>query len=268
MSGAPAGRDDDAARRLTEGVPRSAIPVSEALASDDLRIRVMATILDQLTWLVPMHIAMFYTVNEEGEKYASDPIVAKVSDAFPLTADEGLATYATLHRSRDPFAPCRLPDRAINIATLRDVPEATWYAEGLAKKFEILPAANVYFREGDRIVAGLSLVRRLRAPRLSPSEMATLQRCHGWFEFWYSLGARQHAPVAPYAADPRFTRRERDVLAQLVSGKSYETIAEELEISYTTLKTHVKHILRKLGAHNRAEAMAEVLGGVTPPKAD
>lgn len=225
----------------------------------------MATILDLVTWLAPMHIAMFYTVNEEGEKYARDPIVAKVSDAFPLSVDEGLSSYLKNHRARDPFAPCRLPDGNMTVATQRDVPDAAWYAQELATTFGLLPAANMYFHEGDRIVAGISLVRRLRAPRLSPGEITMLHQCHGWLQFWYSLGVRRNAPVLPYAFDHRLTGREREVLAQLAYGKSYETIADELGISNTTLKTHVKHILRKLGARNRVEVMAQVFASVASP---
>ena len=252
----------------TRAGTRSVVGFTDAIASDDLRLHTMGAILDMLTWLAPMHIAVFYTVNEAGEKYAPGPIVAKISDAFPLSAEEGLSDYLKNLAARDPFAPCRLPDKSVALATLRDVPGARWYAQELATKFDLLPAANLYFHEGGQIVAGLSLVRKLRAARLSPTEIAMLQRCHGWFEFWYALSSRQNGAVGPHLLDPRLTEREREVLAELVKAKSYEVIAQELEISYATLKTHVKHVLRKLGAHNRVEAVAQVLGAVEPPIVD
>jgi DNA-binding CsgD family transcriptional regulator len=52
------------------------------------------------------------------------------------------------------------------------------------------------------------------------------------------------------------TRREREVLAQLVTGRSYTEIAEELFISDKTVSVHVSNILRKTGARNRNEAAA------------
>ncbi|MEV5302820.1 MULTISPECIES: helix-turn-helix transcriptional regulator [Amycolatopsis methanolica group] len=52
------------------------------------------------------------------------------------------------------------------------------------------------------------------------------------------------------------TRRELDVLRHLVLGESNSQIAAELFISPGTVKTHVKNVLRKLGAANRAEATA------------
>ncbi|WP_180819332.1 helix-turn-helix domain-containing protein [Gordonia terrae] len=49
------------------------------------------------------------------------------------------------------------------------------------------------------------------------------------------------------------TQREREVLEQVVAGASNAAIAEKYTLSVETVKTHVKHILRKMGASNRAE---------------
>ena len=50
--------------------------------------------------------------------------------------------------------------------------------------------------------------------------------------------------------------RERQVFERLVLGASNAEIAEELVITIETVKTHVKRILRKIGAINRSEAIA------------
>ncbi|CCW13551.1 LuxR C-terminal-related transcriptional regulator [Rhodococcus aetherivorans] len=55
------------------------------------------------------------------------------------------------------------------------------------------------------------------------------------------------------------TAREREVFALVVRGASNADIAEELVISIFTVKTHVKKILRKLGAMNRSEAIYRYL---------
>lgn len=51
------------------------------------------------------------------------------------------------------------------------------------------------------------------------------------------------------------SRRERDVLVLLAQGKSDKEIADELNISFNTAKTHMKNILRKLDVKNRTEAL-------------
>ena len=53
------------------------------------------------------------------------------------------------------------------------------------------------------------------------------------------------------------TRREREVMNQVAAGLTNGEIAAELVISEQTVSSHVKRILRKLRAANRAEAVAK-----------
>jgi DNA-binding CsgD family transcriptional regulator len=52
------------------------------------------------------------------------------------------------------------------------------------------------------------------------------------------------------------SHRERQVFERLVLGASNAEIADQLVITVETVKTHVKRILRKIGAINRSEAIA------------
>jgi LuxR family transcriptional regulator, regulator of acetate metabolism len=51
------------------------------------------------------------------------------------------------------------------------------------------------------------------------------------------------------------TAREHEVLRLLSEGAANATIASRLVISEATVKSHVRHILRKLRAANRTEAV-------------
>lgn len=67
------------------------------------------------------------------------------------------------------------------------------------------------------------------------------------------------APVAFLAERDEaasLTRREVEVLRLVCEGETNAAIAARLYISDGTVKSHVKHILRKLGAANRAEAVS------------
>jgi DNA-binding CsgD family transcriptional regulator len=64
---------------------------------------------------------------------------------------------------------------------------------------------------------------------------------------------------SPAELEPELTRRELDVLRLMSGGRTNGQIARQLVIAEGTVKSHVKHILRKLDAANRAEAVSRWL---------
>lgn len=82
------------------------------------------------------------------------------------------------------------------------------------------------------------------------------------------LGAVQRAPDRALAGATKgavdtaaglvevLTHRELEVLARLAGGKSNREIADEFVVTLDTVKKHVTHILDKLGAANRTQAVA------------
>ena len=61
-------------------------------------------------------------------------------------------------------------------------------------------------------------------------------------------------PTRVIAEPERLTRREREVLELIAAGRSNKRIAFELGISEKTVKTHVGHLLAKLGVTDRTQA--------------
>lgn len=64
------------------------------------------------------------------------------------------------------------------------------------------------------------------------------------------------AQLAEHMADETLTAREIDVLRRVAGGNRNRDIADLLFISEETVKVHVKHIMEKLGARDRTEAVA------------
>ena len=64
-------------------------------------------------------------------------------------------------------------------------------------------------------------------------------------------------PRDPAARMPQLTARQNEVLQLLAEGASTEQIAAMLHVSKETVRNHVRHILRALGAHSRLEAVAK-----------
>ncbi len=68
------------------------------------------------------------------------------------------------------------------------------------------------------------------------------------------------SPLPPSQPDDSLldalTEREQEILTRMARGDSNQQIADQLVITVGTVKGHINHILSKLGAHNRTEAVA------------
>jgi DNA-binding NarL/FixJ family response regulator len=71
-----------------------------------------------------------------------------------------------------------------------------------------------------------------------------------------SIPAEIAAHLAEHLGEETLTRREVEVLQQLAHGNHNRDIAEQLFISEETVKGHIKHIMEKLGAKDRTQAVS------------
>lgn len=72
-----------------------------------------------------------------------------------------------------------------------------------------------------------------------------------------ALGRKPAAPASTVEGRParvQLSPRERDVLLHLVAGHSNKTIAGYLGMAESTVKVHLKHLLRKINVDNRTQA--------------
>jgi DNA-binding NarL/FixJ family response regulator len=59
--------------------------------------------------------------------------------------------------------------------------------------------------------------------------------------------------------DYHLTKREKEVLACMVNGLSYKMIADQLSISYETVRSHIKNIYEKLHVASLTEMVAKAI---------
>jgi DNA-binding CsgD family transcriptional regulator/GAF domain-containing protein len=135
------------------------------------------------------------------------------------------------------------------------------FAEGLGVAFErnmmmdrlqaMRRAADEHLRAANALADDFTLEVMERAGRASaPVEGLLTERDAPWPTTTSHDGGR--------LGD--LTARETDVLHALAAGKTNAQIALSLFVSEGTVKSHVKHILRKLGAANRTDAVARYHG--------
>ena len=106
------------------------------------------------------------------------------------------------------------------------------------------------------LLTRLSAARKdQRAPArdIDPDYLAGLLRACG--QAGAAPPSRRAAAALPGMVEP-LTDREVEVLRLLAAGRSNQRIAHELVVTLDTVKKHVTHVLAKLGAANRTEAVA------------
>lgn len=180
---------------------------------------------------------------------ASDHDPLSAAAAASVRAQDALAagdpTGAVQHLGDRPLllAPFLVPlplDRALALAA------AGRHAEAVAVAREMVEIARRWRMPGLLALAGdeaRPLLEDVGGPTVTTA-LAALD------------GPAGPAPVPVPGAGEVLSGREVEVLRLLADGASNRTVAERLVVSENTVKTHVRHLLTKLGAGSRGEAVA------------
>lgn len=138
----------------------------------------------------------------------------------------------------------RLPDMSgidATIAILSEFPEArivilTTFAGDVEIQRALEAGARAYILKSTPPKELVEVIRQVHAGKKRiPAEIA--------------------AHLAEHYADESLTSRELEVLRQIAGGNRNRDIAEKLFITEETVKVHVKHIMEKLGATDRTQAV-------------
>ena len=75
-------------------------------------------------------------------------------------------------------------------------------------------------------------------------------------------GRRPGSTPAPAATSAQLTKRELDVLRLIALGATGPEVAEELQVTHNTVRTHTRNAMAKLEARSRAHLVAKALAEI------
>lgn len=108
---------------------------------------------------------------------------------------------------------------------------------------------RIFVDEGSRMAA---LLHRAASRGVTPDYVTRLLAAFPSVD----QGIQPSPPVSTFSFNKPLSERELEVLHLLAVGATNQEIAGELSIALTTARKHVSNIIRKLGVHNRTQAVS------------
>lgn len=194
------------------------------------------TCLDSILHLIPGAVAAFYLPdNPLVPQHILNGLSAEIHRTY---LQEFLAQH-TLH-------PQRVNQRPVTIARRDESRHTTVYYRQLMMPNAIKDMTEIYVRQRQGIVAGLSLMRD------RPFTLNERRR------LWASLPLLELATEELLPRERRcdLTPKEQQIVSLIREGACNKRIALRLDISLSTVKTHLRNIFAKTHARNRTELVA------------
>ncbi len=246
--------------RETDIVFRIMRELSADHESDRLRRRVGTLLLD----LFDAEYFASYVWNEEGGVFA-DRVSLNMTDA-------NLSSYEAYYQYRDPITPVlqrrRKATCVSEILPRRQFVRTEFFNDFLARD-GLHYGMNYYAYSAGRNIGDLRIWRGRDGedftardtelldaigPAFTNAMRAALLRDNSRDPALNLLVALDRA-----AEDAALTEREKDICAGILAGHSDKEIAESCGISFTTVRTHLKHIYEKFGISSRAQLLKHVV---------
>ncbi|EDR6981601.1 LuxR family transcriptional regulator [Salmonella enterica subsp. enterica] len=197
--------------------------------------------LQSIAQLIPLSSAVFYRVNAylKPEAY----VLHNISNS---THQQYLEHFQPL----DPLSSSRFGQQVVTVATMTPgicARHRHYYHEFMLPN-HVCDMIEIFIRRGHRIIAGISLMRdipfsseeRLRAQAVQPL-----------------LGLAIHDSLQEdNNLTSILTAKEREIVGMVCEGASNKLIARQLNISLSTVKTHLRNIFAKTEVINRTELVS------------
>ncbi|EBV2386802.1 LuxR family transcriptional regulator [Salmonella enterica subsp. enterica] len=197
--------------------------------------------LQSIAQLIPLSSAVFYRVNAylKPEAY----VLHNISNS---THQQYLEHFQPL----DPLSPSRFGQQVITVATMTPgicARHRHYYHEFMLPN-HVCDMIEIFIRRGHRIIAGISLMRDIP---FSSEERLRAQAVQPLLGLAIHDSLQEDNDLASI-----LTAKEREIVGMVCEGASNKLIARQLNISLSTVKTHLRNIFAKTKVINRTELVS------------
>lgn len=197
--------------------------------------------LQSIAQLIPLSSAVFYRVNAylKPEAY----VLHNISNS---THQQYLEHFQPL----DPLSPSRFGQQVVTVATMTPgicARHRHYYHEFMLPN-HVCDMIEIFIRRGHRIIAGISLMRDIP---FSSEERLRAQAVQPLLGLAIHDSLQEDNDLASI-----LTAKEREIVGMVCEGASNKLIARQLNISLSTVKTHLRNIFAKTEVINRTELVS------------
>jgi DNA-binding CsgD family transcriptional regulator len=171
--------------------------------------------------------------------------------------------YITRYRALDPMHPRYFAQHVGSVFRITDssCDEAQYqrYRDGFQRPLGIRFKAEMFLRDhAGHIIGGVRISRQAELGEFAATEMATLAALQPVLSLAL-VASRSAERVRELEAN--LTGREREILHWLLAGVPNKAICRDVGLALPTVKCHIKNVLRKAGAANRADLIGQIYRG-------
>jgi DNA-binding NarL/FixJ family response regulator len=224
-------------------------------------------ILDVVARELDPFVATFFTLDDDGELKST---VVHGSHLPPGPLAEEVRGWERRLRGIDPLAPAAIASQSRPIVSLADVGGArravldkVW-VRGTYQQIGVINDLRLLIRAGDRLVAGVTLWRRLPATAWTGAQLRRLAALQPLIELAY-LSCLQTTSSIDARLPDTLTPRQRQVARLLARGATNPDVARALQISLDTAKSHTHAVFIKLDVKSRRDLVQRLGRPGDPP---
>jgi DNA-binding CsgD family transcriptional regulator len=210
--------------------------------------------LSLITGVLDVPRAISYLMDEKGR-----PICYRVHNIKPAMHRQYVDTY----QRYDPLHPALFTENDAEVVQMSDLvscherPEHPYFREFI-DPWGVRDIIELFLRLDNRLMAGFALFNLSSQPAINSDDRRKVGKLYEFMQFSLeqSLSSPKNRDLDDFCANHHLTNKERMVVELVTQGLPNKTIANDLDCSLATVKTHLQHIFQKLSINSKNELIA------------
>lgn len=206
--------------------------------------------INSLSKMVPINSFFSYELSSCPNKNISDYYYKNLSAQTIHSYIDKMFQYDPLFYKNN--------NNSSNVALLNEKNIPLIYQQYLNQN-KVIDNIELYFKDGKHNIGSISLNRFNGESNFSTEEVVMIQSCYDLASFNTKNLLEHNTNSLNHPYQDILTKQEKKVIMHVLQGKKNQDIANELFVSLTTIKTHLRNIFKKLNVKSKQELIIKVV---------